>query len=371
MKKGLLFIVLIIGSCVMYAQDFIHATYLVGSSLKDLEKVKQIDYSKIQYIYLMAAPNWNQMDFTCSQEDIIQELVTDYQYAKDGDIEIIPLLIEQAHKCGTKVLLSFAGKEEFKEKVSSIGQQKKFINVMMRFIDKYHYDGIEIDWEKELSLPLHVDFLTNIRLGLDSLGRERNNKHFYLTTALHSWQVYSEELANKLSACVDWINIMTYDMGGGVWGNVPTHNTPLNKMEKNLKNWNLFERNKLCIGLANYGFIYKNLMPEEKIEGKLKEYGAYISYNDLLPLLRKGWVEEYDRDAKVSYYYSPDKSEFVTIENPKTILDKIKWVTKEQYRGAFWWEFNYDAIYPATKTGKIRHHLIDVVCEYLNVRTGL
>lgn len=365
MRRSLLLTLLIVEFCVLNAQDFTHSTYLVGHSLKSLEKVRQIDYSKFQYIYLMAAPNWNETDFSSSQEDIIKELVTDYQYAKDGNIAIVPLLIEEAHKSGTKVLLSFAGKG-FNERVSSIEQQRKFINMMIRFIDKYQYDGIEIDWEKELLLPLHTEFLTNIRLGLDSLRKERNNKDLYLTTALHSWQVYSKEQANKLSACVDWINIMTYDMGGGIWGNVPAHNTPLNKIEKELRNWQYFDRNKLCIGLANYGFIYKNLKPEEEIKEKLNKYGAYISYNSMLPLLQKGWVEEYDSDAKVSYYYSSDKSEFITIENPKTILDKIQWATKEQYKGAFWWEFNNDAIAPTTKAGKIRHHLIDVVYQYLN-----
>ncbi|MFV0325671.1 MAG: glycosyl hydrolase family 18 protein [Bacteroides xylanisolvens] len=365
MKRKLLFTLITFCSCALYAQNFIHTTYLIGHSLKDAEKVKQIDYQNFQYIYLMAAPKWNQEDFTRPHEEIIQKLVTEHQYIKDQNVEVIPLLIEQAHKNGTKVLLSFAG-EGFKERVSSAEQQRKFIDMMMRFIDKYNYDGIEIDWEKDLLLPLHADFLSNIRLKLDSLGKECNNKHLYLTTALHSWQVYNKNLANKLSSSVDWINIMTYDMGGGIWGNVPTHNTPLDKIEKQLKQWEVFDRNKLCIGLANYGFIYKNLSPGSKIEGKLREYGKYFSYNDMLPLLQEGWTEEYDSNTKVSYYFSPDRSEFITMENPKTILTKIQWITKEKYKGGFWWEFSYDAIDPTTKAGKIKHHLIDVASQYLN-----
>ena len=366
MKKELLFTWMLFISCIAYAQDFIHATYLVGNSLKDMEKVKQIDYSQFQYIYLMAAPQWSQEDFGQPQENIIKHLVSDHQYAKDQGIEIVPLLIEEAHKNKTKVLLSFAG-AGFNEIVSSIEKQKKFIDMMIRFIDKYNYDGIEIDWEQDLSLPLHAECISNIRLKLDDLEKKRNDsKHLYLTTALHSWQVYHKELANKLASNVDWINIMTYDMGGGIWGNVPEHNTPLNKMEKELKNWKVFNRNKLCIGLANYGFIYKDLSPGIKIEGKLDKNGKYFSYNNMLPLLQKGWVEQYDKKAKVSYYFSPDKSEFITMENPKTILTKIQWITKEKYRGAFWWEFNYDIIYPTTQTGKIRHHLIDVVSKYLD-----
>lgn len=365
MKKELLFTLAILWSCVLCAQDFIHTTYLVGNSLKNAEQIRQIDYQKFQYIYLMAAPKWAQEDFTQPQKDIIQKLVTDHQYLTDQDIEVIPLLIEEAHKNGTKVLLSFPGKEDFTKRVSSIEQQHKLIDMMIRFIDKYNYDGIEIDWEGDLPLSLHTSFLSNIRLKLDSLGKT-NNKHLYLTTALHSWQIYNKNLADKLSSSVDWINIMTYDMGCGIWGNVPKHNTPLDQIEKALKFWKFFDRDKLCIGLANYGFIYKGLAPETKIEGKLREYGKYFSYNDMLPLLQEGWTEEYDSNAKVSYYFSPDKSDFITMENPKTILTKIQWITKEQYKGVFWWEFSYDAIYPTSKTDKVKHHLIDVVSQYLN-----
>lgn len=57
---------------------------------------------------------------------------------------------------------------------------------------------------------------------------------YTITTALHSWQIYDKELADKLVANVDWINIMTYDMGGGIWGNIPKHNTPLDKIKKEL-----------------------------------------------------------------------------------------------------------------------------------------
>lgn len=366
MKKNfLLALFLSFVSCGLYAQDFIHATYLVGHSMKNANQVRQIDYRQFQYIYLMAAPAWNKVDFKTPEEEIIRQLVTNHQYIKDKDIEVIPLLIEEAHKNGTKVLLSFAG-EGFMERVASTEQREKFINMMICFIDKYEYDGIEIDWESNLSLPLHADFLADIRIQLDSLEKKKSNgRHLYLTTALHSWQVHNQELADRLSLNVDWINIMTYDMGGGIWGDTATHNTPLNQMEKELKNWEVFDRDQLCIGLANYGFIYKNLMPGKKVEGKLDKYGSYFSYNNLLPLLQKGWTEEYDNKAKTSYYYSPDRTEFITMENPGTILTKIQWVAKEKYKGVFWWEFSYDMFYSQDGKNMIRHHLIDVVSKYL------
>ncbi|WP_169306509.1 hypothetical protein, partial [Phocaeicola coprophilus] len=43
-----------------------HSTYLVAHDLKSLDYVRQIDYAQFDYIYLMAAPNWKEYDFSKS-----------------------------------------------------------------------------------------------------------------------------------------------------------------------------------------------------------------------------------------------------------------------------------------------------------------
>ena len=55
---------------------------------------------------------------------------------------------------------------------------------------------------------------------------------------------------------MDWINLMTDDMAGGYWGHAATHNTPLDGMKTTLMNkGSVFPPNKLCIGLASYGYL--------------------------------------------------------------------------------------------------------------------
>lgn len=360
MKKSRIITILLLSiSMYIRAQEFTRSTYLVGHQLNSIEYIKQIDFSRFDYIYLMAAPDWKNADFGQPVEKIRQQLVSSHQYIEDKNTPVVPYLIHEAHKYGTKVLLSFAG-EGFREKVENPETRHKFIRFMTAFIKKYDYDGIEIDWESDLSLPLHADFIKELRIALHALEKETKKK-LYLTTALHSWQKYSRPLADRLSSSVDWLNIMTYDMGGGIWGNVAGHNTPLDQIEREMKNWDVFDRNRLCIGLANYGFIYHNITPGQKVEGKLNRYGSYISYNKMMPLLRQGWTEEYDTTAKVSYFYSPDKKSFITMDTPQSIRTKIDWIKQNRYKGIFWWEFSYDTI-PPVKTGdKIKHHLIDIV----------
>ena len=150
---------------------------------------------------------------------------------------------------------------------------------MVAFIDKYDLDGIEVDWETAVTLPLHEVFVREIREKLNVL-ESRKGRKMYLTTALHSWQRYSKELAGKVSRSLDWINIMTYDMGGGIWGNVPTHNTPLDRIITDLKAWEMKETIRTKAewvkengfrGAFWWEFSYDEILPDSK-DGKIRHH---------------------------------------------------------------------------------------------------
>ena len=128
-----------------YARQPEHSTYLVAHDLKSLDYVRQIDYAQFDYIYLMAAPNWKEYDFSKSGEEIIRDLVTNHAFRKDQGVDVIRELIAQARACQTKVLLSFAG-EGFRERVEDPALRAKFVDFMVAFIDKYDFDGIKLQF---------------------------------------------------------------------------------------------------------------------------------------------------------------------------------------------------------------------------------
>lgn len=359
MKEIISLIVCLWLSVMAMAENLTHSTYVIGGKVQQISWVNRIDFSHFDNIYLMAAPNWKEFDFNKSQNEIMENLVEKFSYPCDQGQEVIPYFIRRAQNSGTKVLISFAG-EGFMERVKNSGTRDKFTSFMVGFMKKYGFDGIEIDWESDLDLSLHCVLMKELRKKLDKTEQDLG-KRLYLTTALHSWQVYDKELADSLSTNIDWINVMTYDMGGGIWGYVATHNTPLDKMQRELKNWQVFDKKKICIGLANYGFKYEGISPGQKMPEKLNKYGCYFSYDDFLPLLDKGWYAKYDEKAKVNYYFAPDGRSFVTMENPETIQTKLNWITDEKYAGVFWWEFSYDIVIPENPNLPIRHHLIDLV----------
>lgn len=367
---ALLIICLFTAGSTLYARKpaprisgFIHATYSVESLLSE-EEVANPGYDAFQFIYLMATPDWKNLDFDQPQ-DVVDGYATQFDYVmQGGKMALVPRVIEQAHAAKTKVLLSFGGQQEFVPFLENPDRISKFVGYMVRLVEKNGYDGIDMDWEITLDKELHARMMAELRERFDELS-ERTRRYYYLTTALSIDHVYDQALADRLIGAVDWINIMSYDMCDGVWGSTPSHNTSMERMRSKLEHWNVFDKRKLCLGLANYGFYYKGLKPGQKADGPLGKYGSYITYKEFLPKLESGWTEEYDPAAEVSYYFSPDRNEFVTIDNPASILSKIEWVKANGYLGAFWWEFHHDYVAPGAQNPDGSHYLIDVVTDYL------
>ncbi|WP_162272062.1 glycosyl hydrolase family 18 protein [Alistipes provencensis] len=343
--------------------DFIHGVYSVESLLSEAE-LSNPNYGAFEFIYLMAAPEWSKIDFDLPQERINAYADSfDYRMAP-GNMPLVPQMIEKAHAEEANVLLCFGGQKEFRTFLEKPERLAKFTKYIVRLIDRNDYDGVDIDWEISIDKELHAGMMQDLRDQLDSLGR-KNRRTYYVTTALSIDHVYDQALADRLIGAVDWINIMSYDMCDGIWGTTPSHHTSMESLRSKLENWKLFDRSKLCLGLANYGFYYKGLEPGQKADAPLSEYGRYITYKEFIPWMSEGWVEEYDPAAEVSYYFSPDREEFVTMDSPSSILNKIEWIQANGFRGAFWWEFHHDYLAPDEANPQGSHYLIDLVTDYL------
>lgn len=347
---------------------FIHATYSVESLLSEAE-MSNPGYEAFDFIYLMAAPtHWSEIDYDRPRSEI-ESLADAFDYTRaGGHMPLVPQMIRKAHEVGAKILLSLGGQQEFRPFLERPERLRNLEAYLLRLVADNDYDGLDIDWEITLDKGLHAGMMNRLREGLDSLAAVRN-RSCYLTTALSIDHVYDQPLADSLSRAVDWINVMSYDMCDGVWGNTPSHNTSMAKLREKLSHWTPFDKRQLCLGLANYGFYYKGLKPGEKADGPLSRYGSYITYREFLPRLEhEGWTEKYDPEAEVSYYFSPDGGEFVTIENPGSMRRKIEWITANGFRGVFWWEFHHDYVAPTADQPAGRHYLIDGVTDFLGKR---
>lgn len=323
--------------------NFIRGAYNAGSSMKSINYVEDIDLAKFNFYYLIGFPEWDNADFDKPYEYVLNKYVTDFSYSSTPiGRGLISDFIAKAHDVNSKVLLSI-NKSQIKDIANSESRSICFAKMISAFIDKFGYDGFDLDWENSLDLDNHYKFLSILRKELS--GKE---KYYYITTALPTSVKYTATLAKDISKIVDWINVMTYDLGGGTWDPKASFNTSLSIIKSRLKsNWSVFVPSKLCIGLASYGYYYKNLKPNQRIplNSSMSEYASSISYLTCIDSIkRSGWSERWNDEASAPYYFSSGMNSFITCDNPKSIQLKINWVKQNGYRGVFWWELYQDFV---------------------------
>ena len=366
-RHRFLFCVLILFSAIFQAmgeshRDFVHATYFIADKISRERDLEQADFTKFDFYYIIAGPKWGADDF----EDLDQSMkkfVTDHAYpaARRGE-GLTPELIRKIHEAKAKALVSLPSvlaRGDFPNMAGTPEKRRIFAAVLTEFCKKYDFDGIEIDWENTLVIPHYIELIKELRRALNRLD---TGKKYYLTTALHTHWKFTPEQVRELSDNLDWINIMTYDLGHGNWGNKAKHNTPLDFIKLSLnQNWDRFDPSKICVGLASYGFHYTDVVPEKVYPETLNRRGRYFQYTELDGLLKKGWTEQWDAPHGVPYYFSPDGKDFVSIDNLRSLRMKVDFILAKKYRGVFWWEFHYDYLPPAEGARYGRHLLAEPV----------
>ena len=342
---------------------FIYAAYCAGYTILNESYVDKLDFSLFNYYYLMALPVFNPKDFDMTGDSITKKYVQNFDYLSERKgIRFAENFIDSVHGTGGKVLLSMNAKN-FVDLVKTNTRCDNLVVMLVAFIKKYNYDGFDLDWEQALNIEKHYLFLKKMKEALDRYS----DKKYFITTALPSSISYSQPLADSLSRIVDWINLMTYDLGGGNWKVTPSFNTPMTKIEQNLEKWNVFFPHKLCIGLASYGYKYTNLQLGERIKSisEIRKHSSYITYPAIIDSLKIGWREEWNNKEHIPYYLSSDGKSFITADNPRSIEYKLQWAIDRGYRGFFWWELYHDfkLATPSDRYGKLL--LKDSIYDYL------
>lgn len=347
----------------------LHAAYLVGCRIRDRAELEDLARSPFQLLYVVAQPNWATADFDLPEEQAVERLVARHSYPKgDSGSALVPALIEQAHRRHTRVLLCVQGTErgDFAAVAARAPRRACFARTMAAFVRKYGYDGLDLDWEQNVDIANHVRLMADLRQALTAAAPQ--GRRYTLTTALQTYRAFSADQARQLCASADWLNLMTYDLGGGYWGRSATHNTPLDGMQTTLEKWRVFPPNKVCIGLAGYGYLYRGIAPGQPCSVPLRQKGRSIAYSDLPKLVASGWKEAYDPAAQMSYYFSPDKRDFATIDNPASVKRKMAWILDQRFRGVFWWEYHHDYLPPNRAHPAPRHPLSEAAAGAIRAR---
>ena len=229
-----------------------------------------------------------------------------------------------------KVLLSIGGwgSGRFSEMAANDNHRRAFVADCKRVLDEFDLDGIDLDWEYPTSSssgisssPSDMDNFTKLMREIrEVIGRDK-----LLTFASAANARYVDFRA--IEPIVDFVNIMTYDMGMP-----PYHHSALYPSEHARNSCEQSIDRHIAAGI-----------PAEKLVLGMPFYGKgepRINIHDIAS--HTDYTEQWDDVAKVPYLTNAAGEYVYTYENPRSLALKCEYLKKRGLLGAMYWQYSGD-----------------------------
>jgi len=244
---------------------------------------------------------------------------------------------------GLKVLLSVGGWEagNFSEMAADATHRKNFCNNCLAAVNKYGLDGIDIDWEYPTSSAAGIssspDDTRNYTLMMADL-RETLGEGKLITMASSANAKYVD--FRSAIQYMDFVNIMTYDMGKPPYHNAGLYASSMTKrscdesVELHYKAGVPYE--KIVLGIPFYG------------HGNGREFSTdCVDYNEIN---FDGFYKCWDKDAMVPYLTNATGEMVLSYDDEASVSLKAEFIRKKGLLGAMYWNIEADgADWPLSK----------------------
>ena len=234
-----------------------------------------------------------------------------------------------------KVLLSIGGWEagNFSEMAADPVHRVNFAKNCLAAVEKYDLDGIDIDWEYPSSSSAGIssspDDIKNFNLVIRDL-RIALGSDKLVTIATYAKVKYFD--LNTLNQYLDFVNIMTYDMGKPPYHNAALYPSSATKyscdeaVEKHHQSGMPYE--KLVLGIPFYG--------------KELNQGESVNYVDIVTSKYSKYNKCWDEDAQVPYLADDSGTMIMSYEDEKSAGIKAEYVKSKGLLGAMYWSIEGD-----------------------------
>ena len=269
----------------------------------------------------------------------------------DGGIWIEkPELLEKVialkqQKPSLKVLLMIGGWGDKADGFSMMARDAKkralFCQSCKEHIDNYGLDGIDIDWEYPTAGPSengkHPDDTKNFNLVLKELRETIGNTKIisYASSASANYVDWKTAMLY-----LDYVNVMTYDMG-----DPPYHNAPLYYSAAITKKRSVDQSitqhfsagvplNRQVMGVPFYGHgtdPYKDDVKFNEMSGIFSS-SKYEGKN----------IRKWDAVAKVPYLVDESGTFLLGYDDQESVTYKGQYVVQKKLLGAMFWEYRHD-----------------------------
>jgi chitinase len=268
-----------------------------------------------------------------------------------------PALLSKAHAAGDKVILNVSGSAgAFAKVAANANARTAFANNALALVNKYGYDGLDIDWE----VP-SAKGKANCTAFFQALRAALPAGKYLLTLAIPADPENYGQGFNvpALAPIVDYFNVMTYDFTGP-WGSYTGHNSPLLQspndpgQEGSLTTaMQLFSQTygvspaQLNIGTAFYGYEFNGYGSLWQTCNGLcgNKAVSTVNYAQVKPLIgAQGWTAYRDQSAGgAPYLLHTSPAGFITFDDVTSTTGKVDDVIGGQaFGGMFMWELSLD-----------------------------
>ena len=256
---------------------------------------------------------------------------------------------------GIRVVLSIGGWKDNSEEwipyqnaAASEESRKQVANALLKIVQDYHLDGIDMDWE----YPTSSD-RTNYTLLMKEISDtlKAYNKDYLVTAAIPAgtW-ISSNYNLKELNKVLDYFNIMSYDLDDSsktshmcALHNSDTATTSASvSVDYLVKNG--VSKSKIIIGAAFYGRIFYDVKSTNNGLGQSYSSKKSISFTDINSnYLNKTNVKRYyDSTAHAYYLYDSTNKVFISYDDPDAIKDKCDYVIDNDLAGIMYWSYTDD-----------------------------
>lgn len=268
-------------------------------------------------------------------------------------------IMDKAHEQGIYVVASIGPGSDWTEFANPAnGKIELFADNVVKMINKYGFDGIDLDWECPNSGQ--YEWFTQLSKAIYKKVKANNPNHL-VTAAIGGgmWQPGRYDLKNS-KKYLDYINLMCYGMvnNTGRYQNAlyraPSYYDSKNKVgattvscsiDESVKyykdNFNI-DGNQLIAGFAFYAMVQERTYENGKYSEWKHDYST--SFTDIKNnfLTDSNYTEVYDERACVPYIISKDGLTFISYDNPRSIKDKAKYTIEHKLAGLMYWQNGQD-----------------------------
>jgi chitinase len=294
------------------------------------------------------------------------EMVEGFQHDADNFATLNSLKSRNRH---LQVLVSVGGwtwSGGFSDMARTVETRRKFIASAVAFLDKYRLDGIDIDWEYPglpgIGNPFRAEdrenytaLLKELRQQLDVEEKVWKRPLITSVAAGASAEFLDHTQMGIVARYVNTVNLMSYDYYEPSSSTITGHHAPLftNPADPKAISADASLRaflaagvpaQKLVLGVPFYGHAWSGVGPASNgLFQPGKPANIPANYNQIVKLLKAGYLRYWDKTSSAPYLYNPVTRTFISYEDPESVRLKARYVLQHKLGGIMFWDYHGDS----------------------------